>query len=133
MMLFHFALDRNGILFLGPSESVSELSDEFAVVDQHWRIFRKLRDVRLRESLRLPSSMPAHEERAPSQEVRFASSGLAGGAAARAAPHRRGLAKAYDAILDRFAPAGVLVTRDGTILHVFGAAHKYLEFKGGRF
>lgn len=133
MMLFHFALDRNGILFLGPSESVSELSDEFGVVDQHWRIFRKLRDVRLRESLRLPSSMPAHEERAPSQEVRFASSVLAGGAAARAAPHRRGLAKAYDAILDRFAPAGVLVTRDGTILHVFGDAHKYLEFKGGRF
>lgn len=32
-----------------------------------------------------------------------------------------------------FAPAGVLVTRDGTILHVFGDAHKYLEFKGGRF
>ena len=133
MMLFHFALDRNGILFLGPSETVSELADEFGVVDQHWRIFRKLRDVRLRESLRLPSSISLRDDPPSNADVRFPSLATAGGGAARSAPHRRGLAKAYDAILDRFAPAGVLVTRDGTILHVFGDAHKYLEFKGGRF
>ncbi|MFY9992070.1 MAG: CheR family methyltransferase, partial [Rhodoplanes sp.] len=133
LMLFHFALDRNGILFLGPSETVSELSDEFGVVDQHWRIFRKLRDVRLRESLRLPASMPLRDEPSSNADGRFPSPATAGGGAARNAPHRRGVAKAYDAILDRFAPAGVLVTRDGTILHVFGDAHKYLEFKGGRF
>ena len=133
LMLFHFALDRNGILFLGPSETVSELSDEFGVVDQHWRIFRKLRDVRLRESLRLPSSISLRDDPPSNADVRFPSPATAGGGAARNAPHRRGLAKAYDAILDRFAPAGVLVTRDGTILHVFGDAHKYLEFKGGRF
>ncbi len=133
LMLFHFALDRNGILFLGPSETVSELSDEFGVVDQHWRIFRKLRDVRLRESLRLPSSMPLRDEPAANADGRFPSTIVVGGGAARSTPHRRGLAKAYDAILDRFAPSGVLVTRDGTILHVFGDAHKYLEFKGGRF
>ncbi|MGA8992447.1 MAG: CheR family methyltransferase [Rhodoplanes sp.] len=133
LMLFHFALDRNGILFLGPSETVSELADEFGVVDQHWRIFRKLRDVRLRESLRLPASMPLRDEPSSNADGRFPSPATAGGGAARNAPHRRGLAKAYDAILDRFAPAGVLVTRDGTILHVFGDAHKYLEFKGGRF
>ncbi|MGA7426615.1 MAG: CheR family methyltransferase [Rhodoplanes sp.] len=133
LMLFHFALDRNGILFLGPSETVSELADEFGVVDQHWRIFRKLRDVRLRESLRLPASMPLRDEPSSNADGRFPSPATAGSGAARNAPHRRGLAKAYDAILDRFAPAGVLVTRDGTILHVFGDAHKYLEFKGGRF
>ena len=133
MMLFHFALDRNGILFLGPSETVSELADEFGVVDQHWRIFHKLRDVRLRESLRLPSSISLRDDPPSNADVRFPSLATAGGGAARSAPHRRGLAKAYDAILDRFAPAGVLVTRDGTILHVFGDAHKYLEFKGGRF
>lgn len=133
MMLFHFALDRNGILFLGPSETVSELADEFGVVDQHWRIFRKLRDVRLRESLRLPSSISLRDKPAANADVRFPSPAVVGGGAARGTPHRRGLAKAYDAILDRFVPAGVLVTRDGTILHVFGDAHRYLEFKGGRF
>ena len=133
LMLFHFALDRNGILFLGPSETVGELSDEFGAVDQHWRIFRKLRDVRLRESLRLLPSAPLRDEPAPSLDLPFSAvSGRTAGPA-KGAPPRRGLAKAYDAILDRFAPAGVLVSRDGTILHVFGDANKYLEFKGGRF
>ncbi|MGZ8298978.1 MAG: CheR family methyltransferase [Rhodoplanes sp.] len=133
LMLFHFALDRNGILFLGPSETVGELSDEFGAVDQHWRIFRKLRDVRLRESLRLLPSAPLRDEPAPSLDLPFPAAPGHTAGPARGAPPRRGLAKAYDAILDRFAPAGVLVSRDGTILHVFGDANKYLEFKGGRF
>ena len=132
LMLFHFALDRNGILFLGPSESINELSDEFGVVDQHWRIFRKLRDVRLRESLRSPASMQRGKP-ATGSGARFPSAIVSGGGAARSAPNRRGLAKAYDAILDRFAPAGVLVAREGAILHVFGDAHRYLQFRGGRF
>lgn len=135
LMLFHFALDRSGILFLGPSETVSELSDEFGVVDQHWRIFRKVRDVRLRESLRvLPSTSMRGDEAGPvGGEEPSLSSAFSVTGAARLVPQRRGLAKAYDAILDRFAPAGVLVTRDGTILHVFGDAHRYLTFKEGRF
>lgn len=133
MMLFHFALDRSGILFLGPSETVSELSDEFGVVDQHWRIFRKVRDVRLRESLRVLPSAALRDEAVPVQEEERSFSSTFGIGAARSIPQRRGLAKAYDAILDRFAPAGVLVTRDGTIVHVFGDAHRYLTFKEGRF
>lgn len=134
LMLFHFALDRNGILFLGPSETVSELGDEFGTVDQHWRIFRKVRDVRLRESLRVLPSASLRDEAAPIRDEEHTHSptfSMTG--TPRAAPVRRGLAKAYDAVLDRFAPAGVLVTRDGTILHVFGEAHKYLTFKEGRF
>jgi PAS domain S-box-containing protein len=134
LMLFHFALDRSGILFLGPSETVSDLSDEFGVVDQHWRIFRKVRDVRLRESLRVLPSAALRDKATPVNEQEHAfSPAFSTTGAARTIPQRRGLAKAYDAILDRFAPAGVLVTRDGTIVHVFGDAHKYLTFKEGRF
>ncbi|MEZ5788177.1 MAG: CheR family methyltransferase [Xanthobacteraceae bacterium] len=134
LMLFHFSLDRNGFLFLGPSETVSELSDEFGVIDQYWRIFRKVRDVRLRESLRvLPSASMRGEAGPVEHEEHPSSPAFRTTIATRTAPVRRGLAKAYDAILDRYAPASVLVSREGTILHVFGDAHKYMTFKEGRF
>ncbi|NVO14150.1 MAG: PAS domain S-box protein [Rhodoplanes sp.] len=132
LMLFHFALDRNGILFLGPSEAISELADEFGVIDQQWRIFRKLRDVRLRESFRLLPSPSLRDDPALHHEPRSPVIAVAA-AKARSAPAQRGLTKAYDAILDRFAPAGVLVSRDGTIFHVFGDAHRYLSVREGRF
>jgi two-component system CheB/CheR fusion protein len=133
LMLFHFALNRNGVLFLGPSETAGEIANEFGVVDQHWRIFRKLRDVRLRESLRLLPSAMLRDDPLPNDEPHR--SIAAGGQenVAKSVPARRGYTKAYDAILDRFAPPGVLVTRDGTIMHVFGDASKYLMFRGGRF
>ena len=47
MSLFHFGLKTGGILFLGPSESPGELTDEFEHLDAHWKIYRKRRDMRL--------------------------------------------------------------------------------------
>ena len=54
LSLFHFGMKVEGVLMLGPSESVGELSREFEVIDQHWRIFRKLRDVRLPDAKSIP-------------------------------------------------------------------------------
>ena len=47
MSLFHFALKTGGVMVLGPSESPGALSEEFASVDNRWKIYRKYRDVRL--------------------------------------------------------------------------------------
>ena len=120
---------------LGPSETVGELSDEFGAVDQHWRIFRNLRDV---ASARIAGDCcrlrrcATNRRQAWSCRFRPCPAGTAG--PAKGVPPRRGLAKAYDAILDRFAARPACSSRgDGTILHVFGDANKYLDFKGGRF
>ena len=48
--LFHFSIRKDGYLFLGPSETVGKLASEFGVISQRWRIFQKLRNVRLVES-----------------------------------------------------------------------------------
>ena len=45
LSLFHFALNRGGVLFLGPSESPGALLDDFETIDEHWRIYRKHSDV----------------------------------------------------------------------------------------
>ena len=43
----HFALNTEGMLFLGEAENPGELEDEFITVNKKWKIYRKRRDVRL--------------------------------------------------------------------------------------
>ena len=47
LQLLHFALASQGILFLGSSESLGDLHDEFTIVQSKWKLFRKRRDVSL--------------------------------------------------------------------------------------
>ena len=55
--LLHFALKTGVVLWLGPSETVGDVADEFDTVDSHWKMFRKRRDVRLPTATRLRSSL----------------------------------------------------------------------------
>jgi len=45
--LLHFALAAQGVLFLGSSENLSDLAEEFETVQSKWKLFRKRRDVQL--------------------------------------------------------------------------------------
>ena len=47
LSMFHFGLKPDGLMFLGPSETVGDLASEFTSVDKHWRIYRKIRNIRL--------------------------------------------------------------------------------------
>ena len=44
--MFHFALQPDGHLFLGPSENVSGLEDRFKPVSKKWRIYRRIGQTR---------------------------------------------------------------------------------------
>jgi two-component system, chemotaxis family, CheB/CheR fusion protein len=39
--LFYYALKRDGVLFLGPSETLGEYADFYSVLDRKWRLFRR--------------------------------------------------------------------------------------------
>src|SRR5207248_7355835 len=54
LSLFHFGLAMSGCLFLGSSETVGDLANEFDALNERWKIYRKRRDVRLLEPLRMP-------------------------------------------------------------------------------
>jgi len=121
MALFHFSLRKSGLLFLGSSETPGRLADEFSTVNARFRLFRKLRDVRLSASLDLlpPSpATPATADEPPSLPT-------APGAGAVAL--FRQLMPAYDTLLATYAPPGVLVDNQGHIVHVFGDAGRYLR------
>ena len=122
LSLFHFGLKTGGCLFLGPSESPGDLLDEFETLDTHWKLYRKRRDVRLPTDLELPMSRSLKPPRPVTNQAPFPAKG---------SPDPS-LVAAYDAILDRFMPPGLLINENRELLHAFGGAERYLHPKGGR-
>ena len=43
--LFHYALNPNGFLFLGNSETVGEFGDLFAVLDRKYKLYQRKLDI----------------------------------------------------------------------------------------
>jgi len=118
LSLFHFALRPGGTLLLGPSESVGELANEFTATDAHWKVFRKVRDARLTHATRSVLTAPA-TVRQP----------VVGNYVALPDPRLIG---AYDALLDSYIPAGVLINARHEVVHTFGDTRKLLHPAKGR-
>ncbi len=115
MPTFHYALKTDGYLFLGSAENVTQYEDLFAPVDKHHRIFRR-RSVRT-PTLQLPSlpsgrGNEASPRRIPASMAEF-----------RAAVDTH--------VLERFAPAHVIINSDGDIVFFSTRTGKYLEMPSG--
>ena len=115
---FHYALVPNGILLLGKSETVSRYENLFAAVDRSHRIFRR-RNVR-GPPLRITGQLPMpNDTSAPAKSAPVLT--IAPGAAARMST------RAGARILERFAPAFVVVGTDGQILQFSSRIGRFLE------
>ncbi len=123
LSLFHFALKTGGHLFLGPSETCGEINEEFAAVDQHWRIYRKRRDTRLPADMRLPLATGY----TPGVRTARRPTSLAPAAAVDGA-----LLRAYDSLLSAHVPPSLLINDRRELVHTFAGAGKYLVTPDGR-
>ncbi|MEO0530676.1 MAG: CheR family methyltransferase, partial [Planctomycetota bacterium] len=121
LSFFHFALRTGGVLVLGPSETTGELSDEFAVLDKRWKVYKKRRDIRLTTDVRLDFSPPSLPRRAVGHGGKRRRGGFDGR-----------LLSSYDKLLEAKMPASFLVTEGGELLHTFGGAERWLQPQGGR-
>ncbi|HVT08844.1 MAG TPA: chemotaxis protein CheB [Polyangia bacterium] len=118
LSLFHFALNRDGVLFLGPSETTASMGQSFTPIDKAWRLYRKYSDARTTVDRRF-APVTAGELRIPVQP----------------AGRRYSLAQllsTYDAILDDMMPPSLLVNDRGELVHSFGGASKFLRPRDGR-
>ncbi len=122
LSLFHFGLKTNGVMFLGPSESPGELTDEFLTLDAHWKMYRKRRDIRLPAELRLPLSASGQRWTAGSPAVHSAAP----------RPPDQQMLGTYDTLLDEFMPPSVLVDEQHRLVQTFAGANRYLHLKEGR-
>lgn len=125
LSLFHFALNRGGALWLGPSESPAQRTHEYETIDKHWRFYRKASDVRVPVDPRLqPSSRvtPALEQRAlpPAAKAAFGRYALS---------HLLGT---YDALLAEHMSPSLLVDDRGEVVHAFCGASRFLKPRDGR-
>lgn len=127
LALFHFALSVDGFLFLGPSESLGHIEDEFETLDRRWNIFTKLRDVRLIEaSSLLPRDSEANRQSDLSVPFLTGRSGTL-------QRFQRAHSEALELLVKRYAPSGFLLNKRGEVVHVFGKAGKYTHIEGGIF
>jgi two-component system CheB/CheR fusion protein len=113
--LCHFALRQGGHLFLGNAETIGRHEDLFDTVSKKWRIFRRLGPTR-HDLISYPpqpaQSDPRTAERQspPSPESSASAADMA----------RR-------ALLERYAPASVLIDQKGRVLYFHGTTRDYLE------
>jgi two-component system, chemotaxis family, CheB/CheR fusion protein len=114
--LLHFALRQGGHLFLGNAESLSGREGLFETVSKKWRIFRRLGPTR-HDIIDFPL-LPGRTPQTNSEEQPMRDTG---------APPQRLVDVAQRALLERFAPASVLIERSGQVVWIHGSTGDYLE------
>jgi two-component system, chemotaxis family, CheB/CheR fusion protein len=116
--IFHYALKPNGFLFLGTSENITQHGDLFTSLDKKNRVFQRRED-----GVAIPH-LP----------VLFRRHGVGGGGSAETkeltGPSLRQSVEAR--VLERYAPAHVVVTREGDVVNYSAGTGKYLEAPPGR-
>jgi two-component system CheB/CheR fusion protein len=117
--LFHYALNPDGVLFLGTSESVGEAVDLFTVIDRRLKLYRRQDDVHGAQRAAMARYLPtlaASGEAAPALVGRPAT------------PPRLPLRELTErALLQQVGAVGVLISALGDILYVHGRTGRYLE------
>lgn len=119
LTLFHFGLRQNGVLFLGPSETVGELNNEFRVIHDRFRFYRKVRESRLPEDANFPMSLKPRAR--PFQQK------VSPGLATPASRHQL-----YDLLLDQVLPPTLLIDEDRHVVEMYGGAERFLVLRGRR-
>jgi len=119
LSLFNFSLHDSGTLFLGPSESTSELESAFEAVNEEWRIYQKIAPVRFSQvemSINTSSKMLKRlTDPPPTENIK-----------------EKELTAVYDCLLDDYMPAGLLIDQAHQVLHIFGDAAELLQYRRGR-
>lgn len=117
--LFHYALNRDGFLFLGNSESVGEFSNLFTVFDRNSKLYQSKSDLHSAQRLALGRFLP------PMTAIEAAIPRIAGRTNSAGKLPLRELTE--QALLQQLAPASVLVNGQGDILYLYGRTGLYLE------
>ncbi|TWT78321.1 Sensor protein TorS [Posidoniimonas polymericola] len=121
LTLFHFGLKQAGVLFLGPSETVGDLANEFRTVHDKYRFYRKVGSARLPRDAALPVTL------SPRRTGAAASIPGVGKTAAATAKQ-----DTYDALLDQLLPPTLLIDQDRRVVELYGGAERFLTLRRRR-
>jgi len=121
--LFNYSLGESGYLMLGHSETIGNRTDLFESVSKRWRIYRRCGAVS-RSAIAFPGAQ--HRHLAGNEQEPTASG-------ARPAPGRKPrLAEVTrDVLLERYAPASVVINHRCQALYFHGPTREYLGQPSG--
>jgi two-component system CheB/CheR fusion protein len=113
LRMFHFALNPEGYIFLGKSETVGDCHEFYTAIDRHCRIYRGLPTKR-----RVPVKLPLIAETFPTRP----GSAIAEGQAPRVAHDEL----VRDLLLKQRSATAVLIDRDGKVLYFYGPTREFI-------
>jgi two-component system CheB/CheR fusion protein len=119
MLLFNYSLNPEGIMVLGTAETYNNQSEGFNEIDSKLKIFQRTAAPRISELSNFPSSF--NQPRIELPEVNTEP---------KAVENVQILTDQF--LLQRFAPASVLVNDKGDIIYMTGRIGKYLEPVAGK-
>ena len=120
----HYALRSDGYLVLGRSESIAGFSELFEVVDAKHKVFRKVSSPTAAALFRLRA--------APREQAPFSAALPRAERLPPAAPALVATQDADQAVLAGFAPVGVTIDAQRTIVEFRGDTGPYLKIQAGR-
>ncbi|MCX6545718.1 MAG: PAS domain-containing protein [Acidobacteria bacterium] len=117
--LFHYSLNSGGVLLLGSAETIGGSTELFAPLNDKARLYRRVDSGRGAVPIEFPASflLARRSVSPPPQALKPAASLQA---------------LAEQLLLQRYAPAAVLVNAKGDILFICGRTGKYLEPAAGK-
>ena len=118
LSFFNYALNRNGFMFLGNSESLGEMESFYETVSHKWKIYKSLRNAKLPNdtlSTKFPGGITQnYQVKKPLFTLKNSLTDL--------------INVFTEKILADNAPVTVIVNEDAQIINSFGNLKQYLEF-----
>ena len=119
MNLFYYSLNTGGLMLLGNAENINSKEILFTTIDKKLKLYKRSVTPMEVEMMDFPSSLsPAKKQ--TQEDI----------SPAKAAVNIQTLAEQL--LLQRFAPASVLINQEGDILNFIGRTGKYLEHATGK-
>ncbi|CAN5894015.1 chemotaxis protein CheB [soil metagenome] len=122
--LFHYSLEPEGLLMLGTAETVGASSDYFEPAAGKSKLFRRIESFRRSGFVAFPAAFD--RQRRTHAMAKVTPTDTQGAAK----PNLQSLADHL--LLQRYAPAAVLVTHEGDVLYISGKTGRYLEPAAGK-
>ncbi len=119
MALFNYSLKPDGIMLLGTAETLGQNNTDFEIIDSRLKFFKKTKTSKLAEFIDFPSSFKGDKKKLIMNKPK-----------PKMTENIQTLADQL--LLQRFAPASVLVNENGDILYITGRTGKYLEPVAGK-
>jgi two-component system CheB/CheR fusion protein len=137
--IFHFALRPQGLLFLGSSESIEDVTALFSVLDKKHRIFMQRPTHRAEVpipvgpgTLALALEAHKHASTAPAISARsFQQAAVVGRGGLPLEGRSTSWGELHFKLLEALAPPSILVDGEHDIVHLSASAGRFLQYSGG--